>query len=90
LLYFWLSIGIFLITYAFIIADKIHRTIVVWIGAVLVIALGVINQEKAIEHVDFNTLLLLIGMMVIVGITRKSGVLNTWPSNLPKWSKGSR
>jgi len=88
LLYFWLSIGIFLITYAFIIADKIHRTIVVWIGAVLVIALGVINQEKAIEHVDFNTLLLLIGMMVIVGITRKSGVFEYLAIKSAKMVKG--
>ncbi|HRW12926.1 MAG TPA: ArsB/NhaD family transporter [Syntrophomonas sp.] len=88
MLYFWLSIGIFLITYAFIIADKIHRTIVVWIGAVLVIALGVINQEKAIEHVDFNTLLLLIGMMVIVGITRKSGVFEYLAIKSAKMVKG--
>jgi len=87
-IYFWLSIAIFLVTYAFIIADKIHRTIVVWLGAVLVITLGVINQEKAIEHVDFNTLLLLIGMMVIVGITRKSGVFEYLSIKSAKMVKG--
>ncbi len=88
MIYFWLSIAIFLITYAFIIADKIHRTIVVWLGAALVIVLGVINQEKAIEHVDFNTLLLLIGMMVIVGITRKSGVFEYMAIKSAKIVKG--
>jgi len=85
---FWLSIAIFLITYFFIITEKIHRTIVVWMGAALVIALGVINQEKAIEHVDFNTILLLIGMMVIVGITRKSGVFEYLAIKSAKMVKG--
>ncbi|KGP76270.1 membrane protein [Desulfosporosinus sp. Tol-M] len=88
LISFWLSIIIFVITYIFIITDKIHRTIVVWMGAVLVIVLGVINQEKAIEHIDFNTLLLLIGMMVIVGITRKSGVFEYLAIKSAKMVKG--
>ncbi|MDD3269935.1 MAG: ArsB/NhaD family transporter [Syntrophomonadaceae bacterium] len=70
----WLAIAVFVLAYFFIILEKVHRGVVVWVAASLVIALGVINQEKAIESVDFNTLLLLIGMMVIVGITRKSGV----------------
>ncbi|HPF21217.1 MAG TPA: ArsB/NhaD family transporter, partial [Syntrophomonas sp.] len=48
----------------------------------------VINQEKAIEHVDFNTLLLLIGMMVIVGITRKSGVFEYLAIKSAKMVKG--
>ena len=85
---FWLAIAIFIITYAFIVIDKIHRSIVVWLGAVLVIVLGVINQQQAIEHVDFNTLLLLIGMMVIVGITRKSGVFEYMAIKSAKIVKG--
>lgn len=85
---FWLAITVFIITYAFIIADKIHRTIVVWIGAVLIIVLGVINQEKAIEHIDFNTILLLVGMMMIVSITRKSGVFEYVSIKSAKLVKG--
>lgn len=74
MLNFWLAIAAFVLAYFFIMLEKVHRGVVVWVAAALIIALGVINQEKAIEAVDFNTLLLLIGMMVIVGITRKSGV----------------
>lgn len=85
---FWIAIIIFLITYLFIIAEKYHRTITVWVAAALVIALGVINQEQAIEHVDFNTILLLIGMMVIVGITRKSGVFEYLAIKSAKVVKG--
>lgn len=72
-MYFWLSIVIFLLVYVFIISEKIHRTIIALAGGTLIIALGVISQERAIEHIDFNTIGLLIGMMIIVGITRQSG-----------------
>ncbi|MGB2971100.1 MAG: ArsB/NhaD family transporter, partial [Candidatus Competibacter sp.] len=40
----------------------------------LMIILGVINQEQAIRGIDFNTIGLLIGMMLIVAITRQSGI----------------
>jgi len=74
-MYYWISIILFLAAYAMIIADKIHRTIVVWVAAAIALAVGVISQEAAVKDaIDFNTLWLLIGMMVIVGITRKSGV----------------
>ena len=70
----WLAISIFLLAYIFIIRDKIHRTIIAMLGGAVIIALGVINQEQAFDHIDFNTLGLLIGMMIIVGITRQSGM----------------
>ena len=71
---FWLSILIFLLVYALIMTDKIHRTIIAMLGAAVIIAVGVVNQERAIEAIDFNTIGLLIGMMIIVGITRQSGI----------------
>ncbi len=74
-MYYWISIILFVAAYALIIVDKIHRTIVIWVAAALALILGVITQEQAVqEAIDFNTLWLLIGMMVIVSITRKSGV----------------
>ncbi|PKM76107.1 MAG: hypothetical protein CVU90_14160 [Firmicutes bacterium HGW-Firmicutes-15] len=88
MLNFWLAIIIFLITYIFIIAEKYPRTVTVWVAAALAMALGVINQERAIEHVDFNTILLLIGMMVIVGITRKSGIFEYLAIKSAKVVKG--
>ncbi len=85
---FWLAIGIFLGTYGFIIAEKYHRTVTVWLAATVVVALGLLNQEQAIEHIDFNTILLLIGMMVIVGITRKTGVFEFMAIKSAKIVKG--
>jgi len=60
----------------------------VWVAAGVVVVLGLINQEQAIEHIDFNTILLLIGMMVIVGITRKSGIFEYLAIKAAKLAKG--
>lgn len=70
----WVSLTIFLATYALIISERINRAIVSLLGAALMIATGVLNQEAAIRGVDFNTLGLLTGMMVIVAITKRCGV----------------
>lgn len=69
-----LAIAIFLIAYALIISEKIHRTIVAMIGAALMVIFGIVSQETAIHHIDFNTLGLLIGMMIIVNITAETGL----------------
>jgi Na+/H+ antiporter NhaD/arsenite permease-like protein len=68
------AIGIFLVSYAFIVSEKIHRTIVAMIGGAIMILLGIVDQEVAIHHIDFNTLGLLIGMMILVTITADTGI----------------
>ena len=70
----WVSSIVFVITYAVIVTEKINRSIVALLGAGLMISLGVLNQQTAINGIDFNTLGLLTGMMVIVAISRRSGV----------------
>ncbi len=70
----WLAAILFVITYAVVMSEKINRAIVALAAAGLMIILGVINQEAAIRGIDFNTIGLLIGMMVIVAITRQSGI----------------
>ncbi|WP_373236372.1 sodium:proton antiporter [Cohaesibacter celericrescens] len=60
--------------YFFIISEKINRAIVSLLGAGLLVLLGVLNFKLVISGIDFNTIFLLIGMMVIVAITKESGV----------------
>ncbi|HJV31957.1 MAG TPA: ArsB/NhaD family transporter [Bacillales bacterium] len=69
-----IAIGVFLVTYAFIVTEKIHRTIIAMTGGILMVLLGIIDQEKALHHIDFNTLGLLTGMMIIVAITAETGL----------------
>ncbi|MBO9606807.1 MAG: ArsB/NhaD family transporter [Paenibacillaceae bacterium] len=68
------AIVIFLLIYGLIISEKIHRTIVAMIGAAIMVGFGIVDQETAVHHIDFNTLGLLIGMMVIVSTTAETGV----------------
>ena len=70
----WVSTALLLMTYAVIMTEKVNRAVVALLGAGLMICLGVLNQESAIRGVDFNTIALLTGMMILVNITRKSGV----------------
>jgi Na+/H+ antiporter NhaD/arsenite permease-like protein len=51
-----------------------HRTKVALVGAVVMVLIGVLDQDQAIEAVDWATLGLLTGMMVIVGLTERTGV----------------
>lgn len=68
------AIALFLLSYALIISEKLHRTIVAMCGAILMIFFGIIDQETALHHIDFNTLGLLIGMMIIVTVTAETGL----------------
>lgn len=83
-----LAIGIFLIIYSFIIAEKIHRTIVAMLGGVLMVTLGIVDQETAVHHIDFNTLGLLIGMMIIVNVTAETGLFKYVAVYSAKKAKG--
>ncbi len=71
-----IAVVIFVAAYALIISEKVHRTIVGIVGAMLMILCGILSQEVAIHHIDFNTLGLLIGMMTIVNITAETGLFN--------------
>ncbi|QMV39983.1 ArsB/NhaD family transporter [Cohnella cholangitidis] len=82
------AIGIFLVIYALIVSEKIHRTIVAMIGGILMVALGIVDQETALHHIDFNTLGLLIGMMIIVSVTAETGLFKSIAVYAAKKSKG--
>jgi len=69
-----IAVIIFLIAYAAIISEKIHRTIIALTGGTLLILLQVITQETAFHHIDFNTIGLLIGMMLLVGVVSQTGL----------------
>ena len=70
----WVSTGILAIAYAVIMSEKINRAIVALAGASVVIVIGVLDQEEAIKGVDWNTLGLLTGMMILVSVSRRSGM----------------
>jgi Na+/H+ antiporter NhaD/arsenite permease-like protein len=70
----WISASVLVATYTLIIAEKINRSIVALVGGSLMILIGVLTQEEAIRGIDFNTIGLLTGMMILVSISRRSGL----------------
>src|ERR1700731_3400779 len=68
------STAILLATYAAIVWDKLNRSIVALLGASLMILIGVLDQAEAVRGIDWNTLGLLAGMVILVAISRRSGM----------------
>src|SRR4029079_6300733 len=70
----WISTCVLALTYAIIITEKINRSIVALLGAAAMVIVGVMDQAEAIKGVDWNTIGLLTGMMILVSISRRSGM----------------
>lgn len=70
----FLAGGIFVVAYALIATERLHKTVAALGGGVLMVVLGVISQEEAFAAIDFNVIFLLVGMMVIANVMRRTGV----------------
>jgi Na+/H+ antiporter NhaD/arsenite permease-like protein len=68
------AVAVFAGALGLIALEQVHRTKVALIGAGLMVIVGVLDQHDAIAAVDWATLGLLVGMMVIVGLTERTGV----------------
>lgn len=62
------------VTYVLVISDRFDRSIIAMLGAGAMILSGVLDQDEAIKGIDFNTIALLAGMMILVSIARRSGL----------------
>jgi len=68
-----IAIGIFVLTYALLVSERLQRTIAALLGAALVVIAGILPFEAALHAVDFHTIGLLMGMMIIVTFLRRTG-----------------
>jgi Na+/H+ antiporter NhaD/arsenite permease-like protein len=89
---FWIATAIFLIAYAIIISEKIHKTVVAVFGAGLMLVLKILQQHEAFHNeelgIDWNVIFLLISMMVIINLMRPTGVFEYIAIKSAKWGKG--
>ena len=69
----WISAAVFVVVYGLIAIDRWDRTLIAMAGGLLVVILGVIDQEDAFAAVDLNVIFLLVGMMVIAQILARTG-----------------
>jgi Na+/H+ antiporter NhaD/arsenite permease-like protein len=65
--------GIFVVAYALIASERFDRTLVALLGGLLVVVLGIVDQEEAFAGIDFNVIFLLAGMMILAGGLSRTG-----------------
>lgn len=70
----WVSVTILAVTYAAIIAGRLNRAVVALVGASIVVIIGLLDQDEAVKGIDWDTIGLLTGMMILVSISRRSGL----------------
>jgi Na+/H+ antiporter NhaD/arsenite permease-like protein len=84
-----LAVLTFVVALAVIASERVHRTKVALLGATLVVLfVSEFDQEQAIESVDFNTIGLLVGMMILVYLTQQTGVYDYIAIRAGQISKG--
>ena len=83
------AIIIFLVAYGIIISEKLNRTVVALLGAIAMVVFHILSQEEAFHVIDFNTIGLLVGMMTIVNILKRTGIFQYIAIKTAKLSKGS-
>lgn len=87
--HFLVAIIIFVLTYGAIVSEKINRTSVSIFGALLMVSFGVLSQKDAVGFIDFNTIGLLIGTMILVNIMKRSGIFEYVAIKSAKAAKGN-
>jgi len=97
---FWISTLVFILAYALITFELLHRTVAAMLGAGLMMlisyTIGTVNPayhifsfERAIASIDMNVIFLLMGMMIIVGILKHTGVFQWCAYISYKLAKGN-
>jgi Na+/H+ antiporter NhaD/arsenite permease-like protein len=82
------SIAIFAGVMALIVSERVHRTLAALLGAAIIMATGLVPFETSIEHIDFNTLGVLVGMMLFVAVMKRSGIFEYVAIKSAKLVKG--
>jgi len=89
----WVATAILIVAYVLIFSERLHRTYAALAGAVAMVGiggwLGFYSQEEALTSIDANTIVLLMGMMLLVALLRVTGLFEYVAIRLAKASGGS-
>ncbi|MFB3845282.1 MAG: SLC13 family permease [Candidatus Cloacimonadaceae bacterium] len=85
----FLVLAVFVITYLLIITEWVNKMTIALLGGFLIIACRILTQEQAYSYVDWNVIFLLIGMMIIMGVLRDTGVFQYVAIKTAKLAKGN-
>lgn len=82
------AVVIFLVVIVAIMTEKVHRAVAATAGAVLLLLFGILNVDSAVSYIDFNTIGVLIGMMLFVAVVKNSGIFEFIAIKSAKLAKG--
>lgn len=82
------GLSVFVGVYGILISEKINKAFITLFGASLLILLGVLPQEVAFHAIDWNVIFLLISMMILVGVTKETGLFQFIAIKTAKFAKG--
>lgn len=82
------AVAVFVVVMITIMTEKLHRSLAAITGAMIVLALHVMPFDAAMEHIDFNTLGVLLGMMLFVSVVKLSGVFEFLAIRCARLAKG--
>lgn len=75
---FWAATAVFIVAYALIVSEKVHKTVVAMFGAGLLLVIKIVDQHESFHMeelgVDWNVVFLLISMMLIIALIKPTGV----------------
>lgn len=84
-----IALTIFITTLVFVSLEKINRTVIALSGALLFILLKILTQQEAFLSIDFNTIGLLTGMMIMVSIIKRTGLFQYLAIKISKLAHGN-
>ncbi len=83
-----IAIAVFALALVAIMSEKIHRAVVAMIGAMVLVFLHIVDFDTAVDYMDFNTLGVLMGMMMFVAVVQKSGIFEYLAIKCARIAKG--
>ena len=84
-----IALAIFVAVIGVIVSEKLHRAACALIGAMLLILIGILEPKEALGFIDFNTIGVLIGMMMFVAVVKNSGIFEYLAVKAARVAKGN-
>ncbi len=84
-----ISLGVFVLVYLVITFDLVNKAVAALLGVMVLVILGIVDDRHAISFVDFETILLLLGMMTIVAVLRRSGIFSLLSVRIAEMTGGN-
>lgn len=84
-----IALAIFVAVIAVIVSEKLHRAACALIGAMLLVLIGILEPKEALDFIDFNTIGVLVGMMMFVAVVKNSGIFEYLAVKAARLAKGN-